>query len=114
MQAGRLYLRTQLVAEHGQASFAADLSDHVLELSKGADPTRGTMKHAHSSALGPFERDTEQAWLLPSSQAVQPGEESVLGVVVFPHAVPAPELMRVTRALKIVSSALQRGADTPP
>jgi tetratricopeptide (TPR) repeat protein len=111
--AGRLYLRTELIAEHGQATFAEDLGEHVRALVSGAGPTLNTLKHTHSSALGPFERDTEQAWLLRAShagQAGQAGEESVLGVVVFPHAVAGPELVRITRALKIVSSALQRVA----
>lgn len=107
VQAGRLYLGPQkqleLVAEHGRALFAGDLTRYVRELLTGATPVLG-------SALGPFERDSEQAWLLCSSQA---GEENVLGVVVFPHASAPPELVRVTRALKIVASALQR-ADAPP
>jgi hypothetical protein len=98
------------VAEHGQAAFADDLSAHVLELLSGA----GSLEYTQSSALGPFERATEQAWLLRSSQRGQLGEESVLGVVVFPHSLAAPELVRVTRALKIVSSALQKGTETPP
>jgi hypothetical protein len=104
--AGRLYLlqadKFERVAEHGHHDYAADLVEHLGEVMQ---VTASAVTRERTTAQAPVIRETEQVWLLHSSRT---SAESVLGVVVFPHSPVTPELVRMSRALKLVANALSR------